>query len=510
MQEERQLLLGRKDARACLGRVLILGLGKTGQAVLSYLASESSRVESITVAAEARSDAAEAFLSSLDCSCPVEALFGCESVSGSYDLCVASPGIPEWSALYRSARAASRELIGEVEFAWRESERSSTWIAITGTNGKTTVTSLCAHILRTAGRNARAVGNIGDACLAAVLRAREEGTDVFVAETSSYQLASTVRFAPEVAVLLNITPDHLHWHGTMEAYRDAKFKLIDGISGNPDACVVLDAVNPVVRQKARELRQLQAEGCAAAFIPIGSADGLRSDMRKRCGSQNAAFLDADGVLRVAWQGVEHALCHCDELQIKGDHNISNALAAASAALAAGCSAEAVVEGLKSFAPLEHRMEPCGTVKGISCINDSKGTNVDATLKALGAYEGQGIGVLLGGEDKGTPLDELVSQTLKSARFAVLYGESLPRFEEAFKQAGCVFQDGTVLSDSVSFTYLRAAGMKEALDVALSMEPAPSVLLLSPACASFDEFSSFEERGRVFKELVAAKRRDLGA
>lgn len=200
--------MSKKHAPTVLGDVLVLGLGKSGKAASTFFTKQlGSRVASLTVYAGASSTQAQDFAKSLSSQGAV-VLFDTEEVTGSYDLCVASPGISENSAFYQSAASCSKELISEVELAWRESAKDSVWVAITGTNGKTTTTSLIAHVLKECGKNVCAVGNIGDACIEEVSK---EIYSCYVAEVSSYQLASIKHFAPEVAVLLNITPDHLKW-----------------------------------------------------------------------------------------------------------------------------------------------------------------------------------------------------------------------------------------------------------------------------------------------------------
>lgn len=488
------LIPGRKHAPRHLGRVLVLGLGKSGRAVAAYLAHVAGeRVESITVAAGAQTPAAAASARDLTKQTGAQVLFDCEQIEGSFDLCIASPGIPEGSPLYQSAAVASTELIGEVEFAWRESALESRWVAITGTNGKTTVTALVAQALRYAGMNAKAVGNIGDTCLEAV---ETGGTDVYVAEVSSYQLASTVDFAPNVAVLLNITPDHLHWHQTFEAYRDAKFKVLANLPMVPSAVAVLDATNDTVRAEVRRLKALDPGKRGFSYVPLGTAAGLSGDMRETCGSVNAAFINAEGMLCVALDGHEYSVLPVDDLHITGLHNASNALAAAAASLALGADAALVAEGLRSFEPLEHRIEPCGSVRGVMCYNDSKATNVDATLKALEAFPRTRPLVLLGGDDKGTDLAPLVAAAHAHARACVCFGAAASRFAEAFEAAAAEAPDG--------FTLLRAGCLEDALDTALAEAHSGEVVLLSPACASFDEFGSFEERGDAFKSLVALR------
>ena len=502
----RELIANRKHAPHHLGRVLVLGLGKSGRAAVAYLLPLlDGRVEALAVAAGARSAASEEFAAEARAAGALVA-FEDEAVGvlaaeagGSFDLCIASPGISQFSAFYEAAAAVSAEVISEVEFAWRESAADSRWVAVTGTNGKTTACALAAHVLAGAGLAAAAVGNIGDPCIEAVAAGR---TDVSVAEVSSYQLASTARFAPNVAVLLNITPDHLHWHRSFEAYRDAKLKLLANLPGVPGAVAVLDATNDVVRAEVRRLRALDAGERGFSYVPLGTAAGLTGDMRAACGSDNAAFLDVDGTLRVALKGAEHAAARVEELQIKGEHNASNALAVAAAALALGVHESDVAEGLRTFAPLEHRIEPCGSVAGVRCYNDSKATNVDATLKALAAFPEARPVVLLGGDDKGTDLAPLVEAAHAHAGAVVCFGDAGERFAAAFEAADAQAPAG--------FAVARAAHLADAFDAALALASAGDVVLLSPACASFDEFCSFEERGAAFKTLVADAASALGA
>lgn len=228
----------------------MLGLGASGAAVGRYCARLlGSRVDSLTIAAGADNDKARDVARDLE-QAGATVLFETYRFDGAFDVCIASPGISENSEFYRAAACCSEEVISEVEFAWRESAADSTWIAITGTNGKTTTTALAAHILATNGRQAKAVGNIGDTCIEAVASGQ---VDTYVAEVSSYQLASTRRFKPEVAVLLNITPDHLKWHGSLEAYASAKRKVYANCDGS--CAVVMDTTNEMVRSFVREARE---------------------------------------------------------------------------------------------------------------------------------------------------------------------------------------------------------------------------------------------------------------
>ena len=288
-------------------------------------------------------------------------------------------------------------------------------------------------------------------------------------------------------MLLNITPDHVKWHHGYQNYIEAKFKVLKNLA-RTKGTAVLDATNDVVREKVVQLRKMQPEERGYSYIPMGAQPGITCDMRSRCKSENAAFLSEDGMLVVAFAGKEYALCRADELLIPGEHNIGNALAAASAALAQGASPEGVSEGLKTFASLEHRIEACGTVDGVEYYNDSKATNVDATLKALAAFNPRKPIVLLGGRDKGTDLAELVSVAQDNCKAVICYGEGGPRFFDAFKKS--------------SLQSFAAEGMRAAFDLAEQLAKPGDIVLLSPACASFDEFSCFEERGDTFKRYVS--------
>ena len=494
-KSEMKLLPGKKHTPESLGRVLVIGLGKSGMAAVTYLSAlVGTRVESVFVAAGAQNQKAQAFADRF-ASENVTFAFDCEQFSESYDLCIASPGISQFSDFYRNAAAASKEVVSEAEFAWRESNEDARWVAITGTNGKTTTTSLAAHILKRAGFKAAAVGNIGDVCLDAVAAG---GVDVYVAELSSFQLASTSLFTPVASVILNITPDHLYWHLSFEAYRDAKYKCLANLNKTPGALAILDATDEVVRGKIRELKATPADERGFDYLPLGTAAGVRESMIARCGASAAAYVDENETLVIELAGVRHELCAVSDLQIKGDHNISNSLAAAACALAIGANDAQIIDGLKSFAPLEHRNEPCGSIAGVHCFNDSKATNVDSSLKALSSFGPGTVVALYGGRDKGTDLTELVQATKQYAHAVVCFGECQERFYQAFA------------ADKGDLTLLRAPWLEDALDAALSVARPGDNVVLTPACASFDEFSCFEERGEVFKKLVAARRERLGA
>lgn len=520
------LLRGRKHALEKLGHVLVLGLGVSGRAAVEYMAPLiGGRVGSLTVLGGRSNDEVSAWAESVRSACGgagITIVFDDEDAakhlpSGAdvFDVCVASPGISAFSDFYTCARSVSRAVISEVELAWCESAEGSVWIAVTGTNGKTTTTSLIEHVLTTAGLPVKAVGNIGDACIEQVSRDVRDGGDAsryYVVETSSYQLASVSEFAPNVAVILGITPDHIKWHRTHEHYAASKFKLLSNLNKVPRAVAVMDAVNDEVRAKVRELKGMGERERGFSYIPIGTASGVEGDMRAACGAGNAAFVSGRR-LHVAFDGADYDLLDAGDLRILGEHNQVNALAAASAALAVGVSADDVTRALATFAPLEHRIEPVGKVRGVEYYNDSKATNVDATLQALKAFVPRRPIVMLGGDDKGTDLSELVESCRRHAKAAVCYGEGGPRFYEALAPlAGqCDSQGaGNIITNKCSKESLDFENLPvileqtfaQAFDRATALAEPGDVVLLSPACASFDEFTCFEERGERFKQLVA--------
>lgn len=449
--------------------LLVLGQGSSGLEIVSWAVDHlSDCVSSVTVYGGQTSSATER-TEELELA-GARFVYGTQQVEGSYDVCVASPGISEFCEFFRNAAAASGQIMGEPEFAYRLSP--ARWCAITGTNGKTTATSLANELLRSSGLSSVAVGNIGNAPIHEVDR-RQPG-EWFVAELSSYQIATTSELHPRVAVLLNITPDHLHWHRTHENYALAKIKLFQNMDSD-DLCVV----NVEDAGIAAFADRIYVPG--RRVLKLGLADA---------GADDAAFV-RDGMLIVRLAGKEHGLVHVDELKIAGAHNVIDALAASAAALACGASVEGVRRGLMAFAPLEHRIEPAGVVEGVRYINDSKATNTDAVEAALTAFPNDRVILLLGGADKGTELASFMNTVVAHASAVVCFGAARDRFRAALEAA----------PGSHAIDIAEADGLGDAIDVARSLAQRGDVVLLSPACASFDEFSGFEERGSFFKHRV---------
>ncbi len=457
------------------GSMLIVGLGRSGDAVARYLAARigADGGRSVTVADEARDDDLEARAEALR-ALGVDVLLGVAEVSGSFDIAIVSPGLSPGRPLMRSAAERAKRVESEIEFAFEHSR--SPWIAITGTNGKTTTTSLISHLLTSAGIPAEKVGNIGRPAIEVVDGA--SAATAIVAEVSSFQLAFTHRFRPRVSVLLNLTPDHIDWHGSMEAYAADKARIFAN-QGAEDVAVV----------------DVDDEG-SAPYADVASGRGVRvlRVSRRQLPDGGAGVVGDTLVLATARGPVD--LVTGDELRIRGEHNVSNALAAAAAAHAFGAHPDAIRDGLRTFAPIAHRLEPVGDVAGVEYFNDSKATNPDAVLKALTAFAERPLVVLLGGRNKGNDFTALATAVSRRAKAAVLFGESAPELERSL--AGAPIEVVT------------ASGMTDAFSAAARLASPGDAVLLSPACASFDEFSGYEERGDVFRTLVEERTAAMGA
>ncbi|OFK24871.1 UDP-N-acetylmuramoyl-L-alanine--D-glutamate ligase [Olsenella sp. HMSC062G07] len=461
-------------SRKQLGDVLVLGLGATGRDVVRYLTGPAAaRVGSVTVygGAQSRAGVATCELESAGVRC----VLGTDDIEGRFDLAVVSPGIPRRSAFFAAALAHADEVIGEPELAWRESP--ARWVAVTGTNGKTTTTTLAQLMLDEGLAGALAVGNIGTPVIE---RVADRGADTwFVAELSSFQLETTRLFHPRVACLLNVTPDHLEWHGSMEAYAAAKEKIFANLGGGDLAVVSAD--DPWCRA-ARD--RLMARGVRT----------LTLDARADPGSPLAAFV-RDGRLVVRLEALETELLRVDEMGIKGVHNVEDALAASCVALELGVDAAVINGVLRSFCSLRHRIEPCGTVAGVRFVNDSKATNPDAVAKALTAFDEGRVVLLLGGHDKGLDLGPLSRAVVARCKAAVCFGVAGERMARALEGA----RDARGRHGGLEV--VRASHLRDAFRAAVSRSTEGDVVLLSPACSSFDEFQNMEERGDAFRDLV---------
>lgn len=374
---------------------------------------------------------------------------------------VKSPGVPAEAPVIAAARERGIDVIGELELGWRLVPNRV--LAVTGTNGKTTVTEWLGHTLRAAGVDAVVAGNIGTplAALAGTL-----GPEVtVVCECSSFQLEDSVAFAPEVAVLLNVTPDHLDRHGTLAAYAEAKLRIFANQTAEDTA--IVDADDPVVGE-------IELPGDAARE-PYG-IDACVDEQRCVVSYADGEIRDSGGVL-----------IRASELPLAGEHNVRNAMAVAAAALAAGIDRAAVAAGLRGFAGLPHRLERVRERAGVLFVNDSKATNSAAAVAAMEAL-GDGIHVILGGTVKGAQFEALRPAVAGRCEACYLIGEAVARLRADLEPTGVALHDSGDLATAVR-------------DAAAAARRGETVLL-APACASFDAFRDYEERGERFRELVA--------
>ena len=383
----------------------------------------------------------------------------------SCDRIVLSPGIPPSARILQAPELAGVPIVTELEFAYRELEGPV--IAVTGTNGKTTVTALTAHLLRAAGIRAEAGGNIGIALSELVLR--EPQPEVVVAETSSFQLGMTHAFAPEIGILTNLAPDHLDWYRSVEDYYADKARLFQNAT-------------------AKSRWVLNAEDRPAAELP-GDAPGARFYFRIASEpepGEHGAFLSEDGWLTLRLGESDERILNAGELKILGTHNVANALAAAIAARLVGAEPEGVAAGLRSFQPLDHRVEPVVEREGVLWINDSKATNVASTRVGILSLSRPTI-LLLGGRHKGEAYEALIPDFEGRVRQVIAYGEAAPLIVEAL--------DGAVPVERVEGSFL------DVLKRAAALAQAGDAVLLSPACSSYDMFKDYEDRGRQYRQLV---------
>jgi UDP-N-acetylmuramoylalanine--D-glutamate ligase len=368
---------------------------------------------------------------------------------------IKSPGVPGQAPVVAAARERGLTVIGELELAWRLIPNE--FIAVTGTNGKTTTTELIKHIHREAGEPAAVAGNVGTALASLVDAVAPEAT--VVCEASSFQLEGTEAFAPDAAVLLNITPDHLDRHGTLEAYRDAKLQVF-ARQGNDDVAVAPSDLD------------IEDLGGCARRVCFGTRPDDELSLRSG---------------QLWWDG--KAVLDADEIRLRGPHNTLNAMAAAAVTLARGLDPDAVAAGLRSFPGVAHRLEEIAERGGVLYVNDSKATNVDSTLVALQSFDAP-IHLILGGRGKGGGYDALATPVKARCRAAYVIGEAADEIAATLERAGVDVR--------------RSGDLATAVHAARAVARPGDVVLLSPACASYDQYEDFEARGEHFRALVTGE------
>ncbi|MDH4192761.1 MAG: UDP-N-acetylmuramoyl-L-alanine--D-glutamate ligase [Nitrospirota bacterium] len=445
-------------------RVTVFGLGRSGRAAADLLLDLGALV---TIVEEQPSQDFESTSKSYGLR-GAQVFRGDQVAEGlrDLDLLVVSPGVSKDHLLVQEIGQRGIPIIGEIELAgWF---LQAPIIAVTGTNGKSTTVRLIGSILQQSGKRAFVGGNLGIPLCEAVPRPTHPSPapdyEYIVAEVSSFQLETIHRFKPWIAALLNVTPDHLDRHPTQEEYRAAKQRIFENQTSQDWALINVD--DPVVKTMA-----LSARSGLCEFSLIQKV------------KQGVYLEGAD--IRARMHGKEFSIVRRDALPMRGDHNVANAMAAMSVSLLCGCSVEDMVLALQSTPTFEHALEVVREWQGITFVNDSKGTNVDATLKALHSFE-EPLVLILGGKDKGGDFSQLADTIKRQVKGVVVIGEATQKIIQALDQIKPV---------------ALAASLEDAVSQAAAFASKGDVVLFSPACASFDMFRNYHHRGLEFKRVV---------
>jgi UDP-N-acetylmuramoylalanine--D-glutamate ligase len=439
-------------------KVLVVGLGRSGAASAIFLQEHGARVIVSDSKSEAQLQGGVPAL--LDRGISIETGQHGERTFRDQDLIVVSPGVPSDQPQLQHARTLGIPVIGEVELAFRFLQGKV--LAITGSNGKTTTTTLVGEILAKSGKKTLVGGNIGTPVIS--LAGKSTPDSFVVLEISSFQLESIQQFRPWIAAILNITPDHLDRHHTFEAYVAAKLRIFE--NQQADDFAVLNADDPTC---------------------VGLKNKIKSTLlwfSRKQRVEDGAFLSDDQII-FKRNGQEQAVLSRGDIQLKGEHNLENVLAAVTMTMVAGCAPEQVRQAVKEFRAVEHRLELVASVNGVTFYNDSKATNVDATVKALESFPGN-IHIILGGKDKGSDYTVLKPLLRERVKRVYLIGAAADKIAAQVQGAAELVRSGTL-----------DRAVRQTFDAAKPGD----IVLLAPACASFDQFENYEQRGRVFKELV---------
>ena len=447
-------------------RVLVVGLGKSGVASALFLKAHGARV---TVSdTKSGDDLRNEIPVLLDHGITVETGGHGERTFRGQDLIVVSPGVPVDARPLVQARAQGELVIGEIELAAQF--LPGPIVAITGSNGKTTTTTLTGEIMTAGGFSALVGGNIGTPAISLTERATPE--TVTVLEVSSFQLETIQSFRPKIAVVLNVTPDHLDRHRTFEAYAHAKARIFEN-------------------QQAGDFAVLNADDATCVAMAAGSKAPVYWFSRQKEVAQGAWVRDGQILFRGGSGSTEkqREIMQASEIPLKGAHNLENVLAAVCAGALMGCASEKIQQAVQNFKAVEHRLEFVATIRGVDYYNDSKATNVDATIKALESFPAN-IHLILGGKDKGSDysvLNDLLRQRVKRV---YTIGAAAAKIESQI-----------LSSKNGGPEMIHAETLENAIRKANAAAESGDVVLLAPACASFDQFKNYEHRGQVFKQFV---------
>lgn len=440
-------------------KVLILGLSKSGISAAKYLAGEGCYKVFLT---ESKNEVDEKQVEELK-AIGVNVEFGGHSeafIEGA-DFAVTSPGIPPRSEIFQKLSSKNIPIISEVELAYRNTK--TPFIAITGTNGKTTTTALVSHLLEKDFK-APYCGNIGVPPTSLI----KSNNDYLVCEISSYQAQMTVDFKPFISCWTNFTPDHIDWHEGLENYFKAKAKLFLGKQAPKYA---------ILNAKDERLAKFGEECKNSRVFWFDTEDAVDTSFVR----DNAIWFKSNGI--------EEKIIDIKDCPLVGHHNYQNIMCGIICAKICGMKNEEIREGIMSFRAPEHRLEKVRVMDGITFYNDSKATNPEASIVAIDSFNNVDVALILGGRDKNTDLTEMCNSINKHIKTVLLIGEATERFEENLRKNGF---DNIIKENS----------LENAVDKAISIKP--DVVLLSPACASFDMFKSYEHRGDVFKNYVLSK------
>ncbi len=442
-------------------KALVVGLGRSGKAAMQALSKLGAHV---WVQDSKPADEMEPQLLAFMEGRNIKGFFGRDPENPEeYDLLVLSPGVSPELEFVKKAEAAGAEIIGELEIAYRVGRGN--YVAITGTNGKTTTTTLVGEIFKNAKKKTYVVGNIGVAVISKSLEAEEDSW--LITETSSFQLETVKYFKPAVSAVLNLTPDHLNRHKTMENYSKAKANIFKNQTAGDYLIINYDD----------ELCKEMAKECKACIVPFSRREIL----------DFGAYVSYGNIVIKNEKGEIINICKAEELKIIGEHNLENALAAAAISYFAGIAPEYISETLREFDGVAHRIEYCGEVDGIKFYNDSKATNTDAAITAIRALR-KNIILLAGGDAKKQDFAPLAAELSGKVKHMMLYGRDAGDIKTAADAAGYD-------------AYTMVKNLEEAANLAFEMAQPGDIVLLSPACASWDMYSNFEQRGDHFKMLV---------
>lgn len=442
-------------------KVLVLGAGISGISVAHVLQKQGAEV----LLSDAK---AEHLFKNTDFNlirtCGIGLILGRqdETLLEGIDYVVVSPGISIHIPLIKAAQAKSITVMSEIEVAYRLCSVPIT--AITGTNGKTTTTTLIGDMVKKMNRDVVVGGNIGMALSQEVANVKDNG--IVIAEISSFQLEGIIDFKPHIAAILNITPDHLDRHHSMESYIAMKERVF--ANQTQDDYAVLNYDDLTVREMKNRVPSKVFFFSRQAELPSG------------------VFIK-DEMITIKWEGKTISVCPVSEIQLRGNHNIENVLAACGVGFLAGVTIKDIVQTIREFSGVEHRIEMVKEVNGVAYYNDSKATNPESSIKALESFANHII-LIAGGRDKNTDLTPFMNLIKEKVDHLILIGEAAERFKMA-----------AVQQDIKNIHH--AASLADAVSLAHQIGQQPQVVLLSPACASYDMFNSYEERGRLFKELV---------